>query len=121
MPQLTIYHNPRCSKSRQSLALLQEHNCSIRIVKYLETPLNAQQLEIIHRQLQLPIVQLLRSGEPEYRQYFAPVAKNTKPQEREIYHLLERYPKVLERPIVSDGENAVIGRPPEQVLRLIKS
>ena len=112
----TIYHNPRCSKSRQTLAILQDNNIQPEVVLYLDTPPSAEELQLILKKLKLPAEALLRKGEAEYK---AHKAKNTMSSENEIIQLMARIPKLIERPIVIKGNRAVIGRPPENVLELI--
>ena len=113
---LEIYHNPRCSKSRQTLALLQERGLRPTIVKYLETPPNASTLAILLRKLDLRPRDVMRVSEPAFR------------DEKDLIETLDddaqltwlaAHPQVLQRPIVVHGEQARIGRPPESVLEIL--
>ena len=115
MDRVTIYHNPRCSKSRQALALLQENGIEPRIVLYLETPPDRAELAELLTRLGLRAEDILRKGEAEYKDHIAPLGPIT---EDELISLMVRYPKVIERPIISRGDRAVIGRPPEKALTL---
>ena len=113
---LTIYHNPRCSKSRQTLSLLQDQGLEPEIVLYLETPANSETLTLLLKQLGLDARQLLRRGEQEYKdQNLA----DTSLSEQQLIAAMAKYPKLIERPIVVNGQRAAIGRPPEAVLEII--
>jgi arsenate reductase len=115
MSTATIYHNPRCSKSRATLALLETQTSDIEIIKYLDNPPSEQQIKTIVKKLGGSLNSLLRKSEAEYQeQGFA--AKNI--TEDEIIKLLHQHPKVMERPVVVYQNQAIIGRPPENVLRL---
>ena len=116
---LTIYHNPRCSKSRQTLELLKESGIEIVIVEYLKNTPNADQIVLMAGLLDVPVAELLRRGEDEF--------KNATDlpdlgDDAALAAWIESNPKTLERPIVVDDENnrAVVGRPPENVLTLIQ-
>jgi len=112
-----IYHNPRCSKSRQTLALLEEKGIKPDIVQYMESPPTAEQLEKILSQLGMTPRELLRRGEDEYRELNLAEPTVT---DRELVEAMIAHPKLIERPIVIKGNKAVLGRPPENVLALIK-
>lgn len=112
----TFYHNPRCSKSRQTLALLQEHGVTPQIVLYLETPPSASQLKALLGALELPARELLRRSEEAYRTLGL---ANTDLTEDELIQAMVKHPKLIERPIVTVGKRAVLGRPPENVLSLL--
>lgn len=114
--QVTIYHNPRCSKSRQTLALLQERGVEPRIVEYLKTPPDAEELRDILSKLGIPPAALLRTGETEYRELGLDGAKVTDEQRIEA---MRTHPRLMQRPIVIRGDRARIGRPPEQVLEIL--
>jgi len=116
MSEFTIYHNPRCSKSRQTLQLLQEHGIEPEIVLYLEHPLNKKQLRELLRKLGIEARALLRRGEDEYRQNGLDDAALG---EDALLDALAAHPKLMERPVVVRGERAVLGRPPENVLALL--
>ena len=111
-----IYHNPRCSKSRQTLALLQEKGITPEIVEYLETPPDALTLNNILQQLGLEARELIRTGEDEYKNQKDAVAEMDTAQ---LVAWMIEHPKVIERPIVVTANGARIGRPPESVLEII--
>ncbi|XDZ66320.1 arsenate reductase (glutaredoxin) [Alphaproteobacteria bacterium LSUCC0684] len=116
MDHLTIYHNPRCSKSRKALALLQENGVEPRIILYMETPPSADDFREVLRKLAMRAEDLLRKGETEYKDHIAPLGAIS---EDRLISLMIRHPKVIERPIICKGDKAVIGRPPENVLTLL--
>lgn len=116
MTEITIYHNPRCSKSRQTLSLLEDNGIEPKIVLYLETPPNAGQLKMLLKKLGLGARQLLRKSEDEYK------SMNLADESLDDAALIEAMviaPKLIERPIVVKGDKAVLGRPPDNVLTLI--
>ena len=112
-----IYHNPRCSKSRQTLSLLNENGVEARVIKYLETPPDKDELKNILLLLGMKARDLLRTGEEEFK--LAGLDDQAKTED-EIIDAMLLYPILIERPIVvKDKQSAVIGRPPEDVLKLI--
>lgn len=115
MTSITIYHNPRCSKSRQTLALLQEHGVQPNIVLYLETPPSASEITGLLKKLGIGAAELVRQGEEEYKA--CGLGKGS--SERDFVAAMARHPKLIERPIVVRGNKAVLGRPPENVLALL--
>jgi arsenate reductase len=117
---LTIYHNPRCSKSRKSLDLLQTSGVELAIVEYLIEAPNAGRILSIAGLLNVPVADLLRRGEDEFKNATDLPELSDNPA---LAAWIESHPKTLERPIVVDDETdrAVIGRPPENVLTLTKS
>ncbi|WP_298633979.1 arsenate reductase (glutaredoxin) [uncultured Umboniibacter sp.] len=112
----TIYHNPRCSKSRQTLELLTNQGIDVNIIRYLDTPLSFQQLSVLLDQLGYSAHQLIRQGEAKYK--FLGLSAET--AERELITAMVENPILIERPIVVHNGLAKIGRPPEQVLGLFK-
>lgn len=117
MTTTAIFHNPRCSKSRSTLALLEGMQIEFSVIKYLETPPTEEQIHELLAQLNLGIRDILRKGEAEYKDNnFADQSLNDK----ELTQKLVQFPKVLERPIVSHKGRAAIGRPPENILELFK-
>ncbi|HEX5786736.1 MAG TPA: arsenate reductase (glutaredoxin) [Woeseiaceae bacterium] len=115
---LTLYHNPRCSKSRATLELIRAAGLSPRIVAYLDDPPDAKRIQALARMLGMPVAGLLRRGEAAYRE------ARDRPDEADDAALadwLARHPRVIERPIVVDESRrlAVIGRPPENVRALL--
>ncbi len=113
---VTIYHNPRCSKSRATLALLEEHGASPRIVEYLGTPPDAAALRSILSKLGITALDLMRKGEDDYKAAKASLADMS---EAERIAWLSTHPQVIERPIVVTSSGARIGRPPENVLDIL--
>lgn len=112
-----IYHNPRCSKSRQTLELLREHNVEPEIVEYLKTPPNEDELKNIISLLGISARDLLRTKEKEYKEKGLDDESLT---EQQIIQAMVETPKLMERPIViKDNKTAVIGRPPEKVVELV--
>ncbi len=111
-----LYHNPRCSKSRGALELLQERGVQPRVVAYLETPPSADELRELLRLLGIPARALLRTGEAEYAELG--LADESLP-EAALVDAMVRHPRLIERPIFVHRGRAVIGRPPEQVLSLL--
>ena len=111
-----IYHNPRCSKSRQTLALLEERGISPEIILYLDNPPNKIELEEILKKLDISARELLRKGEVDYKENNL---KNTNLSDDEILDHMIKSPKLIERPIVINNDKARLGRPPEQVLEIL--
>lgn len=110
----SIYHNPRCSKSRQALSLLEEKGISPEVVLYLEKTPSKDELKEILKKLGISADQLLRKNEADYKAHIKGVS-----DEDELIELMLAYPKVIERPIIIKGDRAVIGRPPEALLDLL--
>jgi len=115
MMRFTIYHNPRCTKSRATLALLEENGIEPRVVEYLQTPPTTTELRTIIAALGMKPEQLVRRGEDIYK---AKYAGRTLTDSQWIEAMI-RDPILIERPIVVSGERAVIGRPPENVKQLL--
>lgn len=113
---VTIYHNPRCSKSRQTLALLEEQGIQPQIILYLETPPDASTIKTLLEQLKLSPRELMRKGEAEYKENNL---KDSTLSNSELIHMIAKYPKLIERPIVVSKGKARIGRPPESVLEIL--
>lgn len=116
MSNVTIFHNPRCSKSRQTLALLEENGVEPTIIKYLETPPSAEQLRTVLSSLGINARDLLRTKEAEYAEAGL---DNMDLSEDDVIDKMVEFPKLIERPIVIKGDAARIGRPPESVLEII--
>lgn len=111
-----IYHNPRCSKSRQTLQLLREQSVEPEIVEYLKTPPTAEELREVLELLGLGPRDLMRRKEAEYRESGAADPDLT---DEQLIALMVSHPKLIERPIVINDGKAAIGRPPEQVLDIL--
>lgn len=111
-----IYHNPRCSKSRQTLQLLEDRSIAPQVIKYLETPPDAATLSDLLDMLGLEPRELMRKKEMEYQESGA---DNPELSRDELIALMVNHPKLIERPIVVSGGKAALGRPPERVLEII--
>ena len=116
MNNVSIYHNPRCSKSRQTLALLEENNCSIEVIEYLKTPLSTAVLEDILSKLNVEPRVMMRTQEAEYKEQGLGEPSLTTAQ---LIQAMVDTPKLIERPIVLANNKAAIGRPPESVLAIL--
>lgn len=115
MSDVTIYHNPRCSKSRNTLALLEENGVTPEVVLYLETHPGESEIRELLAKLGISAAQLVRKGEDAYKE--AGLGKDS--SDDDIVAAMAQYPKLIERPIVIKGDRAVLGRPPENALELI--
>lgn len=112
---ITIYHNPRCSKSRQTLGLIEEKGHDFVVKEYLKNPPTKEELKKVIDLLDINPEQLIRKGESEFKENF----KGKKLSDEEWIDAMVAYPKLIERPIVIDGNKAILGRPPENVLKLL--
>lgn len=113
---VTIYHNPRCSKSRQALALLREQGVEPRIVEYLRTPPDAETLKGLLERLVLAPRELMRRKEAPYKELDL---DNRGLDDAALIQAMVDNPILIERPIVLKGEKAVVARPPEKVLEIL--
>jgi arsenate reductase len=113
---VTIFHNPRCSKSRAALALLQERGVAPRVVHYLETPPTGSELRAIVTALGLGARGLLRRGEPRYAELGL---DDPSLSDEQLIRAMATHPVLIERPVVRCADRAVIGRPPEKVLEIL--
>jgi arsenate reductase len=116
MTTVSIYHNPRCSKSRQTLSLLEEKGIHPEIIKYLETPPDIETLEQLLEQLGLEPRDLMRKKEKEYK---ALGLDDPSLDRAALIRALHEHPKLIERPIVVRSGKAALGRPPENVLEIL--
>ncbi|RYM35919.1 arsenate reductase (glutaredoxin) [Brumimicrobium glaciale] len=112
---MKIYHNPRCSKSRSALQLLEEKGVDVEVVKYLENTPNKEELKDLLKKLGMKAEQIVRKGEADYKENF----KGKTLSDDEWISAFIEYPKLIERPIFVKGDKAVVGRPPENVLTLL--
>lgn len=112
---MKIYHNPRCSKSRQTLDIIKKHTKEFEIVQYLKESLSISELEIIIKKLGITAVELVRKNELIWKENY----KGKNLSDKEIVRAMIENPKIIERPIVVNGEKAVLARPPESVLKII--
>lgn len=112
-----IYYNSKCSKSRATLALLENQGVESQIIEYLITPPSGDKLKSLAKKLGLEIKNLVRTGEPEFKR--ADIDLDTATEEK-ILQLLDAHPKLIQRPIVEVAHGARIGRPPDAVLELFE-
>ncbi len=113
---IKIYHNPRCSKSRQTLAILEDNGITPEIVEYLKTPPSESELKQVLGYLGISPRELMRSGEAEYKENN--LGDETLSDDQ-LISAMASHPKIIERPVVINGKKAAIGRPPEQVLEIL--
>lgn len=111
----TLYHNPRCSKSREALQILQQANEPVEVVLYLKDPLSEGALKIIIQQLGVSALELIRKNETVWKQNY----KGKTLTEDELITAMVNNPKLIERPIAIKNGKAVIGRPPSEVLKVL--
>jgi len=112
---MKIYHNPRCTKSRQGLTLLQNAGVDLEIIEYLKNPLTKDELKDILQKLGIPASELIRKNEAIWKEQF----KNKDLTEAELIDAMIAFPKLIERPIVVNGNTAVIGRPTEVISTIL--
>lgn len=110
-----IYHNPRCSKSRQALALIQEHDFDVDVVEYMKSPPSRAQLQELLRKLGFGPRDLIRKFEAEFKS--AGVTEET--TDHELLDLMLAHPRIIQRPVIEVADRALVGRPPERVLDLL--
>ena len=113
MANLTLYHNPRCSKSREALRLLEDNNQDFSIFLYLNENLNHADISALIERLGISVRELLRKNEVGYK---VNNLNNTDLGNDELIEFMIQFPKIIERPILDNGIKAVIGRPPEKIL-----
>lgn len=111
----TLYHNPRCSKSRETLRLLEEAGETIEIVRYLDNPPSKKELKQIISLLGIKPIDLVRTKENEWAENY----KGKTLTDDEVIDAMVKFPKLIERPIAVKGLKAAIGRPPEDVLKIL--
>ena len=116
MSAYKIFHNSRCSKSRQALKILQDHYCDIEIINYFEIDLDVSLIKDVLKKLSLKPRDMLRTSEQDYKDNNL---KEDDFSDDDLIDYMIKHPKLIERPIVIKGHRAVLGRPPENVLELI--
>ena len=116
MTEMTLYHNPRCSKSRGALELLEARGLTPTVVRYLETPPSPAELKTLLARLGIGARQLLRTGEEEYQSLGL---ADTGLSDDQLIDAMSQHPRLIERPILMVGDKAVVGRPPEKVLEIL--
>jgi len=112
--KIKIYHNPRCSKSRQALKILESKVKDFEIIEYLKNPLEFHEIKLILSKLEYKAIELIRKQEPIWKSNY--LDKDF--SEEEIIDIINKHPKLMERPIVTNKKKAIICRPPERVLTL---
>lgn len=112
---IKIYHNPRCRKSREGLALVENSGKEFEIIKYLDNPLSEKELNDIINLLNIKPLELVRTNEKIWKENF----KGKELTDAELVKAMAENPKLIERPIVSYNNKAVVGRPPEKILEII--
>ncbi|MES2140971.1 MAG: arsenate reductase (glutaredoxin) [Bacteroidota bacterium] len=113
---ITIYHNTRCSKSREACSILEDKGVEFETIEYLKTPPTPKEIKGLLKMLGMKAQDIVRKGEPLYKEKFA----DKKLSESEWIKALAENPILIERPIIVKGNKAIIGRPPEKVLELLK-
>jgi arsenate reductase len=111
-----IYHNTRCSKSREAWSILEDKGVEFETIEYLKTPPTQKEIKGLMKMLGMKALDIVRKGEPLYKEKFA----DKKLSESEWIKALAENPILIERPIIVKGNKAIIGRPPEKVLELLK-
>ena len=115
MSKVTIYHNPRCSKSREALKLLEEQGADVEVVKYLDTPPSKEELKSLLKMLGISARELMRTKEAIYKE----LGLREVEDEEKLIEAMVEHPRLIERPIVIKDGKAVIGRPPQKVIELL--
>jgi len=114
--EVIIYHNPKCSKSRQALEIIKSKKIEPTIILYLVNQLSKREVTNLLSKLKLSVRNILRTGEEEYKKHSL---KNENLSDDKLIEFLIKFPKLLQRPIVVKGDKAVIGRPPENILNIL--
>jgi len=112
---IKIYHNPRCGKSREGVAILEASGKEFEVIKYLDQPLSKKELQEILKLLKIPAIDLVRKNEAIWKQQY----KGKTLTEDELINAFMAHPKLIERPIVIHNNKAIIGRPPEAIKNII--
>jgi len=117
MKSATIYHNPRCSKSRSALSILNENGFDVTEVRYLETPPSISDLKELCQLMNKIPFEIVRTGESLFKELG--LSKSDNKSDDEWFQVLAQNPKLIERPIVKIGDKVILGRPPENVLQIM--
>ena len=115
MSEVQIWHNPRCSKSRQAMALLEENGIEAEVVKYLEADLDEAMIKELLLKLDIDAIDLMRTKEDIFKE----LKLENVGDEGVLIRAMSRFPKLIERPIVIKGDKAIIGRPPEKIVEFL--
>lgn len=110
---VTIYHNPRCSKSRKALEILENKDINLNIIPYLDHGISVKDVLLIAKKLELNVVDFMRTREDEFKNLVLDTSSD-----EECARAIESHPKLLERPIIMIGDKAIIARPPEDLEKL---
>lgn len=116
MSEVQIWHNPRCSKSREAMKLLEESGVDAEVVKYLEVEPDEEAIKVVLKKLGIHAKELMRTKEDMFKQLKLADVDD----EGVLIRAMSRFPKLIERPIVIKGNKAVIGRPPEKIVEFLK-
>ena len=117
MNNVTIWHNPRCSKSREAMSILEENNCKSEVIKYLETKPNEKEIKNILNMLGLSARELMRTKEDIYKELNLKEVSD----ESKLIKAMSQHQKLIERPIIIKGNRAIIGRPTSRITKFLKS
>lgn len=112
---ISIYHNPRCSKSREGLAILENEKTDYQVIKYMDELLTVEKLKEIIQLLKIKPIELVRTNEAIWKENY----KNLELSDDDVISALAKHPNLIERPIVINGNKAVIGRPPQKILDIL--
>lgn len=112
---IIIYHNPRCSKSRETLEILETKKADYKVIKYLDETLSVEKLGKIIKLLKIKPIELIRKNESIWKENFKGLGFTNE----ELIQVMAKYPQLIERPIVINGQKAIIGRPPKRILDII--
>ena len=111
-----MYHNPRWGKSRSSVGILDQKGVKYTVIKYLDAPLDIEELKDLAQKLQLRPKDFIRKGEPEFKELNLALSLE---DDEKLFKAISKHPKLMERPIIVNGDKACIGRPPENILQII--
>lgn len=114
MSTLILYHNPRCSKSREALALLEARDANIQVRRYLDDPLSLDELYALAERLDSPVESLVRTSEAEWKALALDA-----PTDEQRLKAIAAHPRLMQRPLLDRGDRAILGRPPEAILTLL--
>lgn len=117
MQEITIWHNPKCSKSREAMEIVQKSNCSAEVVKYLEEKPDAKKIKAVLKMLGITPRELMRTKEDIYKE----LNLLEKKSDEALIEAMAKHPKLIERPIIIKGDKAIIGRPTERIAEFLRS
>lgn len=117
MQEITIWHNPKCSKSREAMEIVQNSDCSAEVVKYLENAPDAKKIKALLKMLGIKPRELMRTKEDIYKELNLMDEKS----DEALIDAMAKHPKLIERPIIIKGDKAIIGRPAERIAEFLNS